>query len=242
VGAAARSRRDRQRRAYPQPGRFTARWALVAVGLVLVATACADSNPPDTTTRQTSLPTESEAPQPPVVESVAEPEPVVLLEVPSPLTDVGEPVESVFTAVSAGGSHSCGLRGDATVTCWGRNDHGGARPPGGSFTAVSAGGSHSCGVRTNATIVCWGDWRGGRLDVPAGTFTAISTAGRHSCALRINATIACWGNNAAGQSDAPVGTYIAVAAGRSHSCALRSDHTVTCWGGVATDLRGDNDT
>ena len=29
-----------------------------------------------------------------------------------------------FKAVSAGGSHSCGLRTDNTITCWGSNQYG----------------------------------------------------------------------------------------------------------------------
>lgn len=34
-----------------------------------------------------------------------------------------------FTAVSAGYWHSCGLRSDGPIVCWGSNDHGEATPP-----------------------------------------------------------------------------------------------------------------
>ncbi|WP_420621189.1 hypothetical protein [Candidatus Poriferisodalis sp.] len=34
-----------------------------------------------------------------------------------------------FTSVSAGTWHSCGVRSDATVTCWGDNKHGQADAP-----------------------------------------------------------------------------------------------------------------
>ena len=62
-----------------------------------------------------------------------------------------------FTTVSAGESHSCGVRADSTVVCWGTNYDGEADAPPGTFTAVSAGWFHSCGVRADSTVVCWGD-------------------------------------------------------------------------------------
>ena len=51
-----------------------------------------------------------------------------------------------------GGSHSCGLRTDNTITCWGNNDFEQAEPPAGTFHTVSAGTHHSCGLRTDDTI------------------------------------------------------------------------------------------
>ena len=62
-------------------------------------------------------------------------------------------------AVVVGGIHSCGLRTDGTITCWGRNSEGQADAPEGTFNAVSAGEDHSCGLRTNDTIICWGGRR-----------------------------------------------------------------------------------
>ena len=55
--------------------------------------------------------------------------------------------------VAAGAIHTCALRGDDTVTCWGDNEHGQTNAPSGTFDAVSAGRSHSCGLRTNG-ITC----------------------------------------------------------------------------------------
>ena len=71
-----------------------------------------------------------------------------------------------FTAVSAGSHHSCGLRTNGTVACWGANWTGEADAPSGSFTAVSAGG-HSCGVRSDATVACWGANWAGQADAPS---------------------------------------------------------------------------
>ena len=57
---------------------------------------------------------------------------------------------------AAGWSHTCGIRTDGTVTCWGDNTHAQADPPPGEFNAIAAGGTHSCGIRTDGTITCWG--------------------------------------------------------------------------------------
>ena len=47
-----------------------------------------------------------------------------------------------FQTVSAGGYHSCGLRADDTITCWGSDNYGQAAAPAGAFQTVSAGSSH----------------------------------------------------------------------------------------------------
>ena len=140
-----------------------------------------------------------------------------------------------FKVVTAGGGHSCGLRSDDTITCWGNNRDGRSLAPGGSFTAVSAGNLHSCGLRSDDTITCWGsNYEAhryiGQTNAPSGTFRAVTAGGAHSCGLRSDDTITCWGSNEHGQSDAPGGSFEAVTAGSAHSCGLRSDDTITCWG------------
>ena len=63
--------------------------------------------------------------------------------------------------------HSCGLRTDGTITCWGSDIEGQLNAPAGQFSAVSAGGFHSCGLRTDGTITCWGNNDGGQADPSA---------------------------------------------------------------------------
>ena len=65
-------------------------------------------------------------------------------------------------------THTCGVKTDGTLACWGDNGVGRAAPPAGSFTAVSAGGSTPAGVRTDGTLACWGHNNEGQATPPAG--------------------------------------------------------------------------
>ena len=74
------------------------------------------------------------------------------------------PVPSVpFVSVSTGEAHTCGLKTDGSVLCWGYNSDGQSTPPDGPFASVSAGLSHTCGVKTDGSVVCWGDDRWGAV-------------------------------------------------------------------------------
>ena len=138
--------------------------------------------------------------------------------------------------------HTCALRTDATITCWGSNFYGEGDAPSGAFTAISAGSWHTCALRTDATITCSGintndqGVQVGQAVAPEGTFTAISAGHTHSCGLRTDATITCWGSNIdswleyVGQSDPPEGAFTAVSAGGWHTCGLSVDTTIACWG------------
>ncbi len=156
------------------------------------------------------------------------------------------PASVRFTALDTGEAHSCALRTDSTVVCWGDNAHGQADAPDGAFQAVSAGGSewdgsHSCALRTDGTVVCWGSNNVGQSDAPGGEFVTVSAGGYHSCGVRVDATVACWGLNTRGRSDAPGGEFVMVSAGGGHTCGVRVDATVACWGwriGGATDAPG----
>jgi len=132
-----------------------------------------------------------------------------------------------FTAVSAGGAHTCGVTPSRAVYCWGFNDNGQlgngsttsspvpvAVSAGGlTFTAVSAGGAHTCGVTPSGAPYCWGGgWAGQRGDgsnnlspvpvaVTAGglTFTALSAALTHTCGVTPSGAAYCWGENYYGE-------------------------------------------
>ena len=141
------------------------------------------------------------------------------------------PDEGDFTAVAVGWDHSCGIRRDRRVTCWGDNGKGQAAPPDGEFVAVAAGQSHTCGIDARQEVVCWG-WDGwGATEAPEGRFIAVTAGGDHSCAIRTDRSVTCWGADHAGQADPPPGGFSAVAAGEWHTCGLSdTDQTLTCWG------------
>lgn len=111
------------------------------------------------------------------------------------------PPEGTFIQINAAmaGWHTCGVRSDNTVTCWGSNDHGQATPPEGHFLQVSGGKWHTCGLRTDNTITCWGSDSDGQSTPPKGHFTHITAGVFETCGIRTNSTVICWGADAEGR-------------------------------------------
>jgi hypothetical protein len=105
----------------------------------------------------------------------------------NPADDRTLPLSGTFASVSAGGDHTCGLRTDGTLACWGRNTQSPPHnvAPVGTFTAVDAGNTPgttwSCAIGSNAHIV-WGYNAFGRTNSPPGFFSAIGAGGTHGCA------------------------------------------------------------
>ena len=144
-----------------------------------------------------------------------------------------------YTAITAGRNHTCALRTDKTITCWGRNTSGNKR-----FSDNIYSGSaiilrvvfdeerhHDCWVFQNsAAIGCSNNNGYGETDAPFGSYTAVGVGSEHSCGLRTDKTITCWGRNWNGEAAAPSGSYTAITVGWYHTCGLRTDKTITCWG------------
>ena len=148
---------------------------------------------------------------------------------------------AIGESVSVGREHSCAVRADYTVTCWGSNKDGKSNAPAGKFLTVSAGGSHTCGVRIDRTVDCWGsgssDSRSflnpslGHLQFGTASqpelFLSVSVSAQLSvsCGLKADQTILCWGQ----YPGAPKGSFLSVSTGYFHSCGVRTDETVACW-------------
>jgi len=140
-----------------------------------------------------------------------------------------EPPSGVFTSISSGPWHSCAVRADHGVACWGarapgapptkstcnqRFNYGQSSPPAGSFASVSAGELTTCAVRMDGTLACWGAGQSatgcgtdvdgcGQALPPAGTFSAVAVGYTHACAIRTNGKVACWGSDTGGRATAP---------------------------------------
>lgn len=140
--------------------------------------------------------------------------------------------------LAAGSSHTCALRDNGAVRCWGTGDSG----------RLGYGNELTVG-RTNPP------WQAG--DVPeTGTVKQLAAGGAHTCALVSPFTtpitggfVRCWGDNAYGQlgyahtRDIGDGERVGgagyvqlgglarrIVAGGQHSCALMDTGRVRCWG------------
>jgi alpha-tubulin suppressor-like RCC1 family protein len=143
---------------------------------------------------------------------------------------------SGVTAVAAGGSHTCALKG-GQVYCWGWNNYGqlgdGTRTDRNTPTLVADGAMGNSGV------------------------TAVAAGDSHTCALK-GGKVYCWGYNGDGQlgdgtttnrntptlvADGAMGNsgVTAVAAGAYHTCALKGGQ-VYCWGWNGDGQLGDGTT
>lgn len=145
---------------------------------------------------------------------------------------------ALTNAVAVGDEHSCELKSDGTVACWGSNQYGASTALADTFVQLAAGSWQNCGVRTDGSIACWGFGYNGAptYTAPAGSdFVQVSLGryvgeGRHACALRSNGQIVCWQDDDYGETEPPSGTFKQVSAGHGHTCGLRTDDKVVCWG------------
>ena len=134
------------------------------------------------------------------------------------------------SAIGSGAFHTCAIRSDETVSCWGANVFGQSTPPSGTFKAISADASTTCGIRSDDTLSCWGDNGYGQAAPPSGAFKSVDVGHWHSCAIRFDDTVECWGSNGSSESSPPGGGFKSVSAGYVSTCGIQFDDTVECWG------------
>ncbi len=148
---------------------------------------------------------------------------------------------SGFTKVTAGYAHSCGLKNDGTVFCWGNNQYGqlGNNSYSQSNTPVQVVSVSGAGALTNVT--------------------AIAAGGYHTCAIS-SGQVFCWGANESSQlgnastvtASYPQGAltsgYVGltgatnITAGANYTCITTSSGGVQCWGSGASGQLGSGGT
>lgn len=148
---------------------------------------------------------------------------------------------SGFTKVAAGYAHSCGLKNDGTVYCWGNNQYGqiGDTTFSQANTPVQVVGPSGTGALSNVT--------------------AIAAGGYHTCAIS-NQQAYCWGANSSGQlgnaSTVPAAVpqpvfnsglvglsgVTSIAGGANFSCAVTNIGGVMCWGAGGNGQLGNGGT
>ena len=113
------------------------------------------------------------------------------------------PASVRFAAIDAGFGHTCGLRADNAISCWGGNYFRQSDAPDGEFLAVSAGRGHSCAIRSDRTVVCWGNNEFDQTKAPDGEFLTVSAGSWLSCGVRTDGRVACWGGKETEEFGAP---------------------------------------
>ncbi|PVG83399.1 hypothetical protein DDE18_08915 [Nocardioides gansuensis] len=157
--------------------------------------------------------------------------------------DTDTPLTGVV-ALTAGARHTCALKSDATVRCWGR----------GVFGQLGDGAGTA---RNNATEPVKADDGAGGV-AALGDAEDIAAGDNHTCAERADKGVVCWGDNSQKQSSGgsthyDTGVYAipapqesfpgdlvhSLSAGRRNTCAAMIDQTVMCWGDNTFGQLGD---
>ena len=115
------------------------------------------------------------------------------------------PSSDSYTALAMGELHTCGLRADGAVVCWGNDDYNQVSgAPGGSFVHIAAGAHHTCAIGEDGAVACWGnDEYNQASGTPTGEFASIAVSSHHNCGIRTDGIVVCWGRNDYGQSAPP---------------------------------------
>ncbi len=139
-------------------------------------------------------------------------------------------------AGGATGSHTCAVRVDTTVVCWGQGDKGQlgdgtttdrstpttvTKAGGGALTGivqVAPGKEHTCALTTTGAVWCWG--RNDKGQLGQGTTTDSSVA----------VQVKNVGGTGTVASTSELYSAERLASGEKHSCVLRADTSVVCWG------------
>jgi alpha-tubulin suppressor-like RCC1 family protein len=154
-----------------------------------------------------------------------------------------------FSAISAGGTHTCALNAGGEVYCWGQNFHGEVGLPpiqqGGvyepvlvptdvRFASIDVRDGTSCGLTSEGSLYCWGlGWsETPSLVSDGGVFQQVSVSNYQVCALDTSGAAQCWEASHGQPTDlvAAAVPFTKIGGGADHFCAIGTDTEVYCWG------------
>nr|CCA22321.1 conserved hypothetical protein [Albugo laibachii Nc14] len=135
-----------------------------------------------------------------------------------------------FVQISSGRLHSCGIRQEETIECWGSGII--EKDPEGLYQQVSSGDFHSCGLLRDHSIRCWGESLSEETSPPKGSFVQVSCGRGFTCAVNNQGQGLCWGDNSQGQCDVPYNvSFLQISASSGEfACGVTTDFAVICWG------------
>jgi hypothetical protein len=138
---------------------------------------------------------------------------------------------AAVTQISAGEYHTCAVKSDGSVACWGRDYELQSVPADGTYTQVSSGDTHTCGLKTDGNIVCWGK-DNAALTPTGGSFTQVSVTDGYSCGLR-DGNVICTNtsfNMTGGASSYISSSYSSSYGGGGYLCSIDTGGSVSCTG------------
>jgi len=132
--------------------------------------------------------------------------------------------------IAAGDAHTCTVRGQRGVRCWGDDTLGQRAVPRHRAQSISANADHTCTQRAGEGARCWGDNLHDGSTPPTTPLRALDIGQFNGCGVGATGAATCWGWNVNAQSTLPTDLFRSVATGLNHSCGVRDDGTLACWG------------
>lgn len=157
-------------------------------------------------------------------------------------------------------THTCGIRNDGQLFCWGSNFYGQlgigttedmltlTTAVTGTWSHVAVENSYTCAIRADHSLWCWGaDQPDVKHLVPtrvdlATDWDSLAVSGNKNCAVKVTGTLWCWGtmpDGSAANTPTQIGAatdWKSIALGVAR-CGVKTGGTLWCWD--SADALGD---
>ncbi len=151
-------------------------------------------------------------------------------ETPPDSGDTGKPTSSNGQRIAAGFDFTCAIREDASIECWGNDEHGNLNAPDGEYIHVDAAGNTACALDTDGKLACWGRLTY-QIDQQGSYYWVAANEGK-ACTVSAAGAISCSGSSP--PNEMPDGRFELVDLGdRGRTlCGLTREETLSCRGGT----------